>query len=1021
MTDMDVLNDPAGAGLAQAARGPVSDTEAPPDSQADLRADLPAGKTYACMSNSPIDGGDPNRAWIVLRGAVDVFAVRREDGGRDGPRHPLFRVGRGEVILGVPTPEEAGQARFVLAGDLNALVHETSLEALLAEPSGAWRGPLDTWLIAVGKALLDDPTPWQTRTAGEPGAMRLRAREEVFGSEQTILWAETGATHMQWRGRDGLTLPLEAGDLLPLTSGLSILADGTGEIVLKTTPEITGEGRLALALDRFHGLVADRLGVWVSDIEDQDKARLRERRDRDTRIWQTTLNWAADLLHDQEKKEGLAIDRVHPPLEDIFLRVARAQGWQGRHIMSSGLVRTALEDRIHDLAQVSGLRARRVLLRGTWWRGESGPLIAFEGDERAPVALLPHGGSGYRLVRPGGVGHLVVDEDLAERLSGDAFSLYQPLPEGGRKVRDLWSMAARGGLKDLAWALVMGMGAALLALATPVVTGYLIDNVIPRAETQRVAEAAIALVGIALGAGVFRAVQALSLLRLEGAIDRIGQAAMFQRLLILPTRFFRQYSIGDLADRCLGFQHIRRILTGNALRATLQGIFSVVSLTLLFVYDWRLALIACAALGVAFGLVALVTVIQRRARADMVRWQGQIDGLTVQLLSAVGKLRVAGAEDRAFARWFGLVIRQKECLKRAQRWANWGETLTSVIPILCTAILFVGLSSLLEDAAVDIRLQSLLPVLDLTGAENLRESLSTGDFLAFNAAFGQALAALLLLARFLPELIEIGPYLERLRPILEAAPEMSKDAHSPSNLSGGVSLNHVTFRYEEGAAPVLDDLSLEIEAGSFVALVGPSGGGKSTLVRLLLGFETPESGTVFHDGLPLDRMDLTVLRAQVGVVLQDGRVNQGSIAENIIGTSGASLEDAWAAARMAGLAGDIEAMPMGMHTILVEGAQTLSGGQRQRLLLARALVGRPRLVILDEATSALDNRTQEVVTSSLERLHCTRIVIAHRLSSIMKADKIVVVDGGRIVESGTYETLMRQGGVFHDHARRQLM
>ncbi len=1029
MTGMDRLHGTYGRRPGSEGLAPVPDSQARSETgpavavlpDAVLPALPPVGEVVACMANSPIEGTEPGRAWIVLRGTVDLFGVRRTVGAQDGHRHPLFRAGQGEVILGVPALTDSGGARLVLSGDLNALVYETALDSLLADPSGPWIAAVGQWVCALSAALFDEPNPWPAAVAGNAGAVRLRARETVFGASHSVLWAERQTGHMRWRAREDFDVQLEDEVLLPLTAGLSVIADGTGEIVVATTADLARQGRLMPALAHLHGLAAERLGAWVVGRETRDRVRLIERQDRDQRIWEATLARATDLLSGRRTEAASGPETVCPPLEDIFLRVAAAQGWLGGELHQGRSVRPVLEDQIHALARAAGMRARCVLLRGAWWWSESGPLIAFEGENRDPVALLPQDPSAYRLIRPGGEDGGVIDETLAETLSGDAFSLYVPLPESGRRMRDLLGMAVKAARWDLLRVLVMGLGAALLALVTPVVTGFLIDDVIPRAETHRVAEAAVALVGIALGAGAFRAVQAIGLVRLEGTIDRVGQAALFQRLLLLPTRFFRGYTVGDLADRCLGFQHIRRILTGNTLQASVQGIFSMVSLGLLFVYDWKLALIACVALGLSCVWLGAVTLAQRKARSDMARWQGRIDGLTVQMLSAIGKLRVAGAEDRAFARWFAQVIRQKACLKRAQRWANLGETLTAIIPIICTGALFVGLSMLMDDREWEVQVQGLLPVLDLADTDGPLNLFTAGDFMAFNAAFGQAMAGLLLLARFLPELVEIGPYLDRLRPILEAGPESGRGGINPGPLSGAVSLNHVTFRYEAGSAPVIDDLSLDIESGSFVALVGPSGGGKSTVVRLLMGFETPETGTVFHGGLPLDQMDLTALRAQVGVVLQDGRVNQGSIAENIIGTSGASLEDAWTAARMAGLAGDIEAMPMGMHTVLVEGAQTLSGGQRQRLLLARALVGRPRLVILDEATSALDNRTQEVVTTSLERLHCTRIVIAHRLSTIIKADRIVVIDGGRIVESGPYETLMISDGPFQALARRQLM
>ena len=234
-------------------------------------------------------------------------------------------------------------------------------------------------------------------------------------------------------------------------------------------------------------------------------------------------------------------------------------------------------------------------------------------------------------------------------------------------------------------------------------------------------------------------------------------------------------------------------------------------------------------------------------------------------------------------------------------------------------------------------------------------------------------------------------------------------------------MKHVTFRYSADAPPALRDVSVRIPAGRFVAFVGPSGSGKSTLLRLLLGFETPESGSVYFDDQDLTGLDVQAVRQQVGVVLQNGRLSAGSIYRNIVGSAQLGMDDAMQAARLAGLEDDIHALPMGMHTMIGEGGAGLSGGQRQRLMIARAIVRKPRIVFFDEATSALDNDTQGLVSRSLESLQATRVVIAHRLSTIVNADYIYVMEKGAVVQEGRYEDLSRREGPFADLARRQIV
>jgi ATP-binding cassette subfamily C protein len=327
--------------------------------------------------------------------------------------------------------------------------------------------------------------------------------------------------------------------------------------------------------------------------------------------------------------------------------------------------------------------------------------------------------------------------------------------------------------------------------------------------------------------------------------------------------------------------------------------------------------------------------------------------------------------------------------------------LGSVYPIISMAVLFAVIVWVLE-------------------ATKPTSGFSVGSFVSFNGAFGQFLAGVLGLVGALNTIVAVVPLYERLRPILEAPSETKADSATPGVMGGEVRLSHATFRYNPEGPPTLDNVSLKIASGEYVAFVGASGSGKSTILRLVLGFEQPESGAVYLDGLDLATLDLRAMRRQIGVVLQSGRLQAGSIFENIVGAAPLTMDDAWEAARLAGLASDIEAMPMGLHTVLSEGAQGISGGQRQRLLIARALVRKPRLLILDEATSALDNRTQAAVKETLDKLNVTRIVVAHRLSTITDVHRIFVFDQGRLIETGGYKELLERGGHFAALARRQL-
>jgi ABC-type bacteriocin/lantibiotic exporter with double-glycine peptidase domain len=364
----------------------------------------------------------------------------------------------------------------------------------------------------------------------------------------------------------------------------------------------------------------------------------------------------------------------------------------------------------------------------------------------------------------------------------------------------------------------------------------------------------------------------------------------------------------------------------------------------------------------------------------------------------VSKLRVAAAEERAFARWAREYAQLLKLELRQGRIQDTVRVINIGVSTLSAILLFAAAASLIEAGS----------------------SLTTGLFLAFNAAYGTFIGAIASLSNTATEILAVSILRERVRPILEAAPEIHERKADPGRLRGRIVLDHVVFQYHPQGPIILDEVSLRIEPGQFIALVGPSGSGKSTLFRLLLSFESPRSGTIYYDGQDLSGLDVHAVRRQMGVVLQNGRINAGSLFDNIVCGAQASLNDAWEAARAAGFADEIAAMPMGMHTVVSEGGTNLSGGQRQRLLLTRALVHRPSILLLDEATSALDNKTQAIVMDSLKRLRVTRVVIAHRLSTVRGADRIYVVDGGRIVESGVFDELVAQNGLFARMMTRQL-
>ncbi|MDI1261938.1 MAG: NHLP bacteriocin export ABC transporter permease/ATPase subunit, partial [bacterium] len=605
---------------------------------------------------------------------------------------------------------------------------------------------------------------------------------------------------------------------------------------------------------------------------------------------------------------------------------------------------------------------------------------------------------GYHMIDPETGAQRSVNRSMAMAFAPEAASFYPALPARPLRFRDLLAFSVKHSRGSFFRIVLTVALIGLLSLIVPLITNVLVSSVIPRSEIDQLVICALALAVTSIAIAGVQTVEGLAMLRVESLVDWKLQAAMIDRVLRLPTSVFRDLTVGDFVDRSMGIDAARRILTGHALRGIMAGVFCWFSVGLMLYYDVTLGLVA---LGLTL-LRALVIVATSGVRlfheSRYASQQGKINGFVLQLISGIGKLRVADATARALAVWSRQFAAQKRNFVASQRASNVLGVFESSFPLIATLVVFGSAAFLASKLLQDI-----------------------GAFLAFFAAFGQALASMGAFASGISESLVAIPQLTRLKPLISGPAELSDDRKSPGALSGAVEFSRVTFRYAEGGPPVLDNVSLRIAQGEYVAIVGPSGSGKSTLFRLLLGFEKPESGTVFLDGKAIDTLDIAAVRRQLGVVLQNGKLASGSLYDNISGGVQLPLDQACEAARLAGIDEDIRAMPMGMNTVVAEGVNTLSGGQRQRVMIARAVARRPRILLFDEATSALDNQSQAIVSTSLGNLNVTRIVIAHRLTTVRQADRIIVIADGKVMQTGTFAELSATPGMFASFAERQLL
>ena len=656
---------------------------------------------------------------------------------------------------------------------------------------------------------------------------------------------------------------------------------------------------------------------------------------------------------------------------------------------------TDFHDRLDFMLSPTGILRRTVKLTGKWWTDASGPMLAFTDDNEA-VAMFPRrfGGYGWICHKTGQA--VKAGAKTVCRLTGEAICFYRPLPLRALTLRDLGSFS----LKSLdGWSVLLfaftGLLASLLGMVTPMVTKLIFGSVIPSGNTANLAPVGVLAVGTLLSATLINLTKSLAMARISGKLSLSVENAAMGRLLNLPAQFFKTHNAGELQNRMDALSQMCALLSDTVFTSAVSGVFSAVYLFQLQYMTPALAAPAVGILLVQLAVMLIGILLQAHITRKRLGVATELNGLVFRLFSGIQKIKLAGAERRAFAKW-------------AETYAK------------CAALLY--------NPPLLLKLQPALSGLITLGGSLLLYSkaahagISAADYMAFSSAYGLVSGAMLSLSQVAGSIANLKPLAELAAPIMEATPETGSGKKSLTRMSGSVELSQVSFRYTEDSPLILDHISLKIRPGQYIAIVGKTGCGKSTLMRLLLGFETPVSGAVYYDNRDLQTVDLRSLRRNIGVVLQNSRLFTGDIYSNIvISAPWLTRSDAWEAAKMAGVDEDIRKMPMGMQTLISEGGGGISGGQRQRIMIARAIAPKPKLLMFDEATSALDNITQRVVSESLDGLKCTRIVIAHRLSTIRQCDRILVLDGGKIVEDGNFEELLAAGGFFAELVQRQML
>ncbi len=725
----------------------------------------------------------------------------------------------------------------------------------------------------------------------------------------------------------------------------------------------------------------------------------------------TTISWFSEQIRQR-------VDRDQMALDDSFYNMAGSvmDIWKRRRLDGARLIILDALDEIlnyyhyksvevpENIEEVdgqlkyalhkTGLMVRVVTLEDNWQNHSCGPMLGFIENSGDTVALLPGNLYGYYYKDPDTRKKIHITKKNAGILSGTALCFYKPLPMKKLGIADILRyMKDTIDRSDLIMIVLVTLVITLIGMLEPQLYSLITGPLIKIRNTHLLIGAGVFLVCSSFAARIIEMARTLLMERIKTKSGTSIEASIMMRILSLPVSFFRMYSTGELSKRAESVNILFERIFDNIVSIGLSSLMSLLYIYQIFQFTPALVWPSLAVILTTLVLSLTTSFMQISISKKKMELNAKETGMSYDIMKGIRKIRLSGSEKRAFARWGNLYAQEARLEYDPPEFLKLNSVITKAIFLFGMILLYYRAVAM---------------------------SVETSDFFAFCAAYGRVSAAFSALSGIAISAASIRPLLEMAEPILAQEPEVAEEKKQIEDLEGAIEVNNISFRYWNNGPLILKDMSFKIKAGEYVALVGRTGCGKSTLVRHLLGFEKPQSGTIYYDVYDLNTIDPRSLRKHIGVVTQNGQLFQGDIFTNIaISAPQLTIDEAWKAAEIAGIADDIRQMPMGMNTQISEGQGGISGGQKQRLMIARAIASKPRILIFDEATSALDNKTQKAVADALDGMGCTRLVIAHRLSTISHCDRILLMDGGRIAEEGTYEKLIKKGGLFAELVKRQ--
>ena len=685
-------------------------------------------------------------------------------------------------------------------------------------------------------------------------------------------------------------------------------------------------------------------------------------------------------LSDSEIRENFAISQIlnyfHHQMLDIPTGV------------------TEFKDKLNYVLGHFGIEYHKIALTDEYVNEYSSPLLIYTLVEEIPIILFPTKNNQYYYIHYGTGKKVYIDAAMIHGLELDAISFYRPIPSKGISVKEYAKYIGKSIRPlDIIFLVLFAAAASGVGLLLPWLTQKLTGDVVVSKSVEMFITISIYVVATATGLLIVKAIQSYFNSRIMLKIQKSVQEATMMKVLHLPATFFKKYNTGELSARFASVNSLASMILNGVFMSLISTVMSLAYLFQIIGFAPVLVPVVIIILLATSTFSIFISLVQKKYTSKSLELTSKESGMTYEMINGIQKIRLSGSEKRVFAKWANAYSKSAQVRYHPPIILRISTAISLLITLLGNiAIYYVA----------------------------ARNNIDVGSYMAFVTGYGTLSAAFASVTSMVGVITSIKPTYDMARPILEAEAETSQNKLVIEKIKGDIKFENVCFKYIENGPLILNNLSLEIHEGEYVAIVGQTGCGKSTLIRVLLGFEEPLSGRVLVDGHDVKEVDPSSLRRKIGTVMQNGTLFHADIFSNII-ISNPSLgeEDAWVAAEIANIADDIREMPMGMHTVISEGQGGISGGQKQRIMIARAIVHHPKILIFDEATSALDNKTQKSITESINKLNCTRIVIAHRLSTIKSADRIIMLEGGKIIEEGTYDSLIAKKGKFAELVDRQ--